>query len=62
MQNLNLLTRADVCKALQVCGRTLRTYEKAGRLPVIKVNQRVLRYREEDIQRFLQESTSTVQT
>ena len=43
----------DVCQALKISPRTLRTLRDSGRLPHSKINNRIY-YRSEDVERVLQ--------
>jgi predicted site-specific integrase-resolvase len=51
----SLLTRKDVAKWYQVHPETVRRWEKRG-LKCIKVNQRVTRYKPEDVEQFQAEA------
>lgn len=51
-QNL-LLTRDEVAKILKVCRHTIQRYTRKGLLPALHLNQRVIRYRQEDVESFL---------
>ena len=43
----------DVCQALKISPRTLRTLQDSGRLPHSRINNRIY-YRPEDVERVLQ--------
>jgi hypothetical protein len=49
-----LLTRADVAKMLNVCGHSIQRYERRGLLRSIRINRRVVRYKVEDVEAFIQ--------
>jgi len=51
---LNLLTPAELSNELGVCRRTLRRWEKAGMLPSICLNKRVVRFRRCDVETMLE--------
>jgi excisionase family DNA binding protein len=56
---LTLLTEKQVAKAFSVAPRTIRRLSAAGKLPVIRVGDRLARYRPEDVRAFLESSVHT---
>src|SRR5262245_10215592 len=49
-----LVKPAEAAELLALSRRTLRRYEVSGRLPAVKINQRVTRYRLSDIIRTME--------
>lgn len=41
---------------LNVCPRTVARYTRAGLLPCVKLNSRLVRYRPEDVEAFIQDA------
>lgn len=48
-----LMTAADVAARLQVDVRTVRRWEAAGKLKARRLGRRTVRYRREDVERFI---------
>ena len=48
-----LLSRAEVAGYFGVCPHTIQRWERAGLLKSVRLNRRVLRYRDEDVQRLV---------
>jgi len=57
--NSNLLTRKEVAEKFNVVPETIRLWERRGLLPRIRINSRLLRYRQEDIDKLLQLAAPT---
>lgn len=53
-QTDRLIKPVEAAALLSLSRRTLRRYEVAGKLPPIKINQRVTRYRMLDVQRLME--------
>lgn len=51
-----LLSRAQVAALLGVCTHTVQRMERAGLLKSVRFNRRLLRYRDEDVQRSIAEA------
>lgn len=51
-----LWTRKQVAGRLQTCIHTIARYTKRGWLPCVVINRRVIRYRQEDVERFIEEA------
>ncbi len=51
-----LMTRPQVAERIGTCPRTVRNYERSGLLrPIRLAGKRLVRYRREDVERFLEE-------
>ena len=50
-----LLTRRDVCEILKVSHDTVRRYEQRGQLPCIALSKHTIRYRNEDVQKLIED-------
>ena len=48
-----LMTRTDVCDLLKVSHDTVRRYEQRGLLPVVVLSKHTVRYRTEDVEKFI---------
>jgi len=48
-----LLTIKEVCKQLRITRKTLANWERQGRIKRIKLGDKVVRYDEAEIERFL---------
>ena len=55
-----VMTTKDVATRLQVSTATVSRLAKAGKLPVVRLGHRTLRYRHADVDRLLAEATSHV--
>lgn len=51
---VGLLTRKQVAAELQTCVHTVARYTKRGLLPAVRIGRRVIRYKTEDLQKFIQ--------
>jgi len=51
-----LLTAKDTARALAVCPKTLWQLTRSGRLPVVHVTDRAVRYDRRDIEHFIESS------
>lgn len=51
---MKLLTKKEVCAELQVCSQTVDKMHKLGLLPRIQITPKTIRYREEDLHRFIE--------
>lgn len=51
-------TRRQVAAALGLCTRTVGRYTLEGKLACIRLNRRCVRYRAEDVERFLLQGAS----
>jgi len=51
--NTVLLTREDVAKRVGVTSQTVSRYVRSGQLKAYKFNKRVVRFREEDVEAFI---------
>lgn len=51
---VRLLTRGDVARMLNVCPHSIQRYERRGLLRSIRINRRVIRYRQEDVEKLIQ--------
>lgn len=49
-----LLKPNEVCDALRVCRKTLTRYENLGLIQPIRLNQRVFRYRTQDVELLIE--------
>lgn len=49
----SLPTRGQVADYVGVCPHTVARYTRAGLLPCVRINSRVIRYRREDVQAFV---------
>lgn len=49
----SLLTRKEVAEYLNVHPGSVKRYQLQGELPAILINSRVVRYRREDVERFI---------
>ena len=49
-----LLSRAQVAAQLNLCPHTVARYTRQGLLPCLRVNARLIRYRSEDVQAFIE--------
>ncbi|MEN2985989.1 MAG: helix-turn-helix domain-containing protein [Thermodesulfovibrionaceae bacterium] len=56
---MNLLTVAEASKILKLSKRTLYNYIKTGKLPCVKLSNKVIRLKETDIMRLISEKTIT---
>lgn len=54
---IGLLSRAQVANSLGTCVHTVQRLTKRGVLPCLKFNRRLIRYRPEDVERFIREAT-----
>lgn len=52
--NPGLLTRRQVAGQLQTCPHSVARYTERGLLPAVVINSRVVRYRPEDVERFIE--------
>lgn len=48
-----LLTRQEVAELLRTCGRTVQRLTLDGKLPCLRFNSRLLRYKLSDVQTYL---------
>ena len=53
METSNLLTRREVSDKFKVCAHTIRVWEKRGKLLAVRINKRVLRYKQEDVEKLI---------
>lgn len=53
-----LWTRKQVADALQVCVHTVSRYSRAGLLPCLKINRRVVRYSPKAVQAFIESAVT----
>lgn len=53
-EDSRLLSRRQVAKKLNVHYESVGRWERAGKLPAIKLGPRCTRYREEDVESFLE--------
>jgi len=51
-----LLNRKEVALHLGVSTHSVARYSRNGQLPFVMINSRTIRYRPEDVQRFVEES------
>ena len=51
----NLMTKCEVADVLRVSTRTVHRYVKMGWLKPIRISEQVVRFPEDDVERFLQE-------
>lgn len=51
---VGLLTRRQVAATLQTCVHGVARYTKRGLLPAVVINPRLVRYKPEDVERFIQ--------
>ena len=51
---MKLLNRNTVAEMLGVSKMQVHRYEKSGALPRLRISERVIRYREEDVEAFLE--------
>lgn len=51
-----LLTRAEVAKVIGVCCHSVARYTRRGLLPAVVINRRLIRYRREDVEKFIANS------
>ena len=51
---VGLLTRKQVADALGLCTHSVMRFTRRGLLPAVTLGPRVIRYRAEDIERFIQ--------
>jgi hypothetical protein len=51
---LGLLTRAQVARELSTCNHTVARYTKKGLLPAVVIGPRCVRYRPEDLRKFVE--------
>jgi excisionase family DNA binding protein len=49
-----LLTQREVCELLQISPKSLQKLRREGRITYIKFAPRCLRFRQEDVRRFIQ--------
>lgn len=49
-----LWTRKQVAKTLQLCVHSVARYTRRGELPCVKINPRVVRYKQQDVQAFIE--------
>jgi excisionase family DNA binding protein len=50
-----LLTKRIVAEALVVTPRCVERWVKSGKLPAVKLSARAIRFRERDVERFIEE-------
>jgi len=50
---VGLLTRRQVAATLQTCVHSVARYTKRGLLPAVVINRRVIRYKAEDVEKFI---------
>ncbi len=50
---IELLSRADVARELKTCTHTIARLTRKGVLPCLKFNSRLIRYRREDVDKFI---------
>lgn len=53
-----LLLPQEVAEVLSVHRRTVDRWTKEGRLPTVRLSDKIIRFREEDVETFVQESIS----
>ncbi|MSU62655.1 MAG: DNA-binding protein [Pedosphaera sp.] len=53
-----LLSRGQVAQQLGMCAHTVQRLTKRGLLPALVFNRRLIRYRAEDVDRFIQGATA----
>ena len=51
---VGLLTRKQVAEQLQTCIHTVARYTRRGLLPAVTIGRRVIRYKREDVEKFIQ--------
>ena len=51
-----LYTRKQVAERLQTCTHTIARWSRLGLLPCVIINRRVIRYRPEDVEAFVERS------
>jgi excisionase family DNA binding protein len=55
VEEKQLLTRDQVAKKLEVSTRTIRRWEQSGRLPCVKISDKIIRYRLNDLNKLMNE-------
>jgi excisionase family DNA binding protein len=55
METENLLTVSEVCQRLSLSDRTVRRWVADGSLPVVKLRGRIIRVRENEVRRLIEE-------
>jgi DNA-binding transcriptional MerR regulator len=53
MKNTDLMKRKEVAERLRVTSRTIRSYEQAGKLHPIRLNERVIRYDSKEVEKLI---------
>ncbi len=54
---VGLFTRKDVALQLDTCVHTVARYTKRGLLPAIVFGKRLIRYKREDVEKFIRSAT-----